>query len=248
VIPLEGLPLIQTGDNLGKMIVKNAETQGTPIQPGDVVVVTHVVVSKAEGNIVDLNTVKPSQRAIEIAKQTNKDPALVEIVLQETKDIVRLGQNSIITETHSGIICANAGIDHSNVSGDQKVVPLPKNPNASATAIRTEIKQYSGAEVAVIVADTHGRPFRMGEINVAIGTAGFNPIRDRRGEKDLFGYVLKIKQTAIADELASAAELVMGQASEGIPVAIVRGYKAYQPTENTNTTPLTRPKEKDLFR
>ncbi len=248
MIPIEGLPLIQTGDNLGKMIVKNAETQGTPIQPGDVVVVTHVVVSKAEGNIIDLNTVKPSQRAIEIANQTNKDPALVEIVLQETKDIVRIGQNSIITETHSGIICANAGIDHSNVNGDQKVVPLPKNPNASATTIRTEIKQYSGAEVAVIVADTHGRPFRMGEINVAIGTAGFNPIRDRRGEKDLFGYVLKIKQTAIADELASAAELVMGQANEGIPVAIVRGYKADQPTENTTATPLTRPKEKDLFR
>ena len=248
MIPIEGLPLIQTGDSLGKMIVKNAETQGTPIQPGDVVVVTHVVVSKAEGNIIDLNTVKPSQHAIEIANQTNKDPALVEIILQETKDIVLLGQNSIITETHSGIICANAGIDHSNVNGDQKVVPLPKNPNASATTIRTEIKQYSGAEVAVIVADTHGRPFRMGEINIAIGTAGFNPIRDRRGEKDLFGYVLKIKQTAIADELASAAELVMGQANEGIPVAIIRGYKSYQPTENTATTPLTRPKEKDLFR
>jgi len=247
VIPIEGLPLIQPGDNLGKMIAKIAEKQGTSIQPGDIVVVTHVAVSKAEGNIVDLNTIKPSQHAREIANQTNKDPALVEVILQETKDIIRMGQNSIITETHSGIICANAGIDHSNVSGDQKVVPLPKNPNASATTIRTEIKHYSGTEAAVIVSDTHGRPFRMGEINIAIGTAGFIPIRDRRGEKDLFGYVLKIKQTAIADELASAAELVMGQANEGIPAAIVRGYK-YQPTEDTPKTPLTRPKEKDLFR
>jgi coenzyme F420-0:L-glutamate ligase/coenzyme F420-1:gamma-L-glutamate ligase len=229
------------------MIVEAAEKQNTPIQPGDVVVVTHVVVSKSEGTVVDLNTVKPSQRAVEIANQTSKDPALVEVILQETKDIVRIGQNSIITETNSGVICANAGVDRSNVSGDHNVVPLPKNPNASAVSIRAEIKRLSGAEVAVIVSDTHGRPFRMGEINVAIGTAGFKPIRDRRGEKDLFGYVLRIKQTAIADELASAAELVIGQASEGIPAAIVRGYN-YQPTEDTAVTVLMRPKEKDIFR
>ncbi|MCL2358170.1 MAG: coenzyme F420-0:L-glutamate ligase [Nitrososphaerota archaeon] len=247
MIPIEGLPLIQPGDNLGKMIAETAKKQGTPIQQDDVVVVTHVVVSKSEGNIVDLKTIKPSQRAIEIANQTNKDPALVEVILQETKDIVRIGQNSIITETHNGIICANAGIDHSNVSGDHNVVPLPKNPNISATNIRAEIKRFSDADTAVIVADTHGRPFRMGEINVAIGTAGFKPIRDRRGEKDLFGYVLKIKQTAIADELASATELVMGQANEGIPAAIVRGYN-YRRTEDATTAILTRPKDRDLFR
>jgi coenzyme F420-0:L-glutamate ligase / coenzyme F420-1:gamma-L-glutamate ligase len=205
-----------------------------------------VVVSKSEGNVVNLDDIKPSEKAIEIAKQTNKDPALVEVILRETKEIVRIGQNSIITETTSGIVCANAGVDRSNVSGDRNVVPLPKNPNASAAAIRKEIMSLSGAEVAVIVSDTHGRPFRMGEINIATGFAGFKPIRDRRGERDLFGYVLRIKQTAIADELSSAAELVIGQANEGIPAAIVRGYN-YTSDENA-TTVLTRPKEKDLFR
>ena len=247
VFPVEGLPLIEIGDNLGKLIVEAAKKQGTPIQLNDIIVVTHVVVSKAEGNIVNLKEVKPSKRAKEIAAQTNKDPALVQVILEETKDIVRIGQNSIITETVSGIICANAGVDRSNVSGDRNVVPLPKNPNASAQNIRAEIKRLNGADVAVIVSDTHGRPFRMGEINIAVGVAGFVPIRDRRGEKDLFGYVLRIKQTAIADELASAAELVIGQADEGIPAAIIRGYN-YQQTENASATKLTRPKEKDLFR
>jgi coenzyme F420-0:L-glutamate ligase/coenzyme F420-1:gamma-L-glutamate ligase len=167
--------------------------------------------------------------------------------LQETKDIVRVGQNSIITETVSGIICANAGVDRSNVSGDRNVVPLPKNPSASAENIRKEIKRLTDADVAVIISDTHGRPFRLGEINVAVGVAGFKPIRDRRGEKDLFGYTLRIKQTAIADELSSAAELVIGQANEGIPAAIIRGYN-YQKDENASATSLTRAKERDLFR
>ncbi|MCW4028034.1 MAG: coenzyme F420-0:L-glutamate ligase [Candidatus Bathyarchaeota archaeon] len=247
VIAVEGLPLIQKGNNLGKLIVEAAEKQGTPLQSNDVVVVTHVVVSKAEGNVINLDTVNPSERAQEIAAQTKKDPALVQVILNETKEIVRIGQNSIITETKSGIICANAGVDRSNVSGDRNVVPLPENPNASAQHIRSEIKRAAGVDVAVIVSDTHGRPFRMGEINIAVGTSGFKPIRDRRGEKDLFGYVLRIKQTAVADELASAAELVIGQANEGIPVAIIRGYH-YLPSEESSATSLTRAKEKDLFR
>jgi coenzyme F420-0:L-glutamate ligase / coenzyme F420-1:gamma-L-glutamate ligase len=228
------------------MIFEATKKQGTPIQPHDVIVVTHVVTSKSEGNIVNLDKVKPSEKAIEIAKQTNKDPALVEVILQETKEIVRIGQNSIITETNSSIVCANAGVDRSNVSGDRNVVPLPKDPNASAAGIRKEIVHLSGSEVAVIVSDTHGRPFRMGEINIAVGYAGFKPIRDRRGEKDLFGYVLRIKQTAIADELASAAELVIGQANEGIPAAIVRGYN--YTADEKQTIQLNRAKEKDLFR
>ena len=247
VFAVENLPLIKKGDNLGKLIVEAAKKQNTPIQPKDIIVVTHVVVSKAEGNVIDLDKVKPSEKAKEIAKKTNKDPALVEVILQETKDIVRVGQNSIITETASGIICANAGVDRSNVSGDRNVVPLPKNPSGSAENIRKEIKRLTDADVAVIISDTHGRPFRLGEINVAVGVAGFKPIRDRRGEKDLFGYVLKIKQTAIADELSSAAELVIGQANEGIPAAIIRGYN-YQADENASATSLTRAKERDLFR
>ena len=230
IIAVENLPLIKEGDNLADLISNAAEKQGTPLMKNDVIVVTHVVVSKAEGNIIDLDKVIPSERAKELAQQTNKEPALVEVILRETKEIVRIGQNSIITETNSGIICANAGIDRSNVSGDRNVVPLPKNPNASAQNIRQGIKRSTGASVAVIISDTHGRPLRLGEINVAVGVAGIKPIRDRRGEKDLFGYVLRIKQTAIADELSSAAELVIGQANEGIPVAIIRGYN-YQTTE-----------------
>jgi coenzyme F420-0:L-glutamate ligase/coenzyme F420-1:gamma-L-glutamate ligase len=247
IIAVEKLPLIKPGDNLAELISNASEKQGTPLQENDVVVVTHVVASKAEGNIINLDEVTPSEKAKEIAQQTNKDPALVEVILRETKEIVRLSQNSIITETKSGIVCANAGVDRSNVSGDRNVVPLPKKPNTSAQNIRREIKRLTGVNVAVIISDTHGRPLRLGEINVAVGVAGIKPIRDRRGEKDLFGYVLRIKQTAIADELASAAELVIGQANEGIPVAIIRGY-TYQTTEGASTTELIRAKEKDLFR
>jgi coenzyme F420-0:L-glutamate ligase/coenzyme F420-1:gamma-L-glutamate ligase len=247
VIAVENLPLIEKGDNLGELIANAAKKQCMPIQENDIIVITHVVVSKAEGNIVNLDEVVPSKRAMEIAQLTNKDPALVEVILRETKDIVRMSQNSIITETKSGIICANAGVDKSNVSGDRNVVPLPEKPNASAQNIRQEIKRLTGTNVAVIISDTHGRPLRMGEINVAVGVAGIKPIRDRRGEKDLFGYVLRVKQTAIADELSSAAELVIGQANEGIPVAIIRGYN-YQKAEEVSATQLTRPKEKDLFR
>ncbi|XES76902.1 MAG: coenzyme F420-0:L-glutamate ligase [Candidatus Bathyarchaeia archaeon] len=247
IVAVEKLPLFQKGDNIGQFIVEAAEKQGTPIQEGDVVVVTHVAVSKAEGSIVNLDEVVPSERAVEIAAKVGKEPAMVEVILRETKEIVRMGPNSLITETKSGIISANAGLDRSNVNGDRSVALLPVDPDASARNIRHEIKRITGCSVAVIISDTHGRPLRMGEINVAIGVAGIKPIRDRRGEKDLFGYVLNVKQTCIADELASAAELVMGQANEGIPVAIIRGYR-YQAAEDVSVQNLTRPKEKDMFR
>ena len=244
---VENLPLFQKGDNLGRLISDAAKKQGTSIRENDIVVVTHVAVSKAEGSVVNLDDVEPSERAREVAKKAEKDPALVEVILRETRDIVRLGRNSLITETKNGIVCANAGVDRSNIEGDRNVVLLPADPDASARAIRQEIKRQTGCNVAVIVSDTHGRPLRMGEVNVAIGVAGFKPIRDRRGEKDLFGYVLKIKQTCIADELASAAELVIGQSNEAVPAAIVRGYK-YAAKEGVSGRELTRPKEKDLFR
>jgi coenzyme F420-0:L-glutamate ligase/coenzyme F420-1:gamma-L-glutamate ligase len=247
IIAVENLPLIKRGDDLAELICNAAEKQNMPIQEKDVLVITHVAVSKAEGNVVNLDDVSPSERAKEIAQRTEKEPALVEVILRETKEIVRMRPNSLITETKSGIVCANAGVDRSNIEGERNIVLLPKDANMSAQKIREKIMELTGYDVAVIVSDTHGRPFRMGEINVAIGVAGIKPIRDRRGEKDLFGYVLKIKQTAVADELASAAELVIGQADEGIPVAIIRGYK-YQATENASATELTRPKEKDLFR
>jgi coenzyme F420-0:L-glutamate ligase / coenzyme F420-1:gamma-L-glutamate ligase len=247
IIAVKNLPLIMKGDNLAGLICDAAKKQDTPIRERDIVVITHVAVSKAEGNVVNLDEVLPSERAKEIARQTSKEPELVEVILRETKEIVRIGPNSIITETKHGIVCANAGVDRSNIEGERNVVLLPTNPDASVQKIRQEIRRLTGCDVAVIVSDTHGRPFRMGEINVAVGIAGINSIRDRRGEKDLFGYVLKIKQTAVADELASAAELVIGQANEGIPAAIIRGYK-YQATENASAAELTRPRENDLFR
>jgi coenzyme F420-0:L-glutamate ligase/coenzyme F420-1:gamma-L-glutamate ligase len=247
VIAIENLPLIAKGDNVAKLIYSATKRQKTPIQEKDVIVITHVAVSKAEGNVVNLDEVSPSERAKEIALKVGKEPALVEVILRETKEVTRMGPNSLITETKNGIVCANAGVDKSNVQGERNVVLLPKNPDASAQKIRREIRRLTGCDLAVIISDTHGRPLRMGEINVAIGVAGIKPIRDRRGEKDLFGYVLRIKQTAIADELASAAELVIGQASEGIPAAIIRGIN-YQTAENASAKELTRPKETDLFR
>jgi len=247
VIAIEKLPLFQKGDNIGRLICEATEKQKTPIQENDVIVVTHVAISKAEGNIVNLDDVVPSSYALEIAAKVDKDPAMVEIVLRETKEIVRMGPNSLIVETKNGIVCANAGVDRSNVKGDRNVALLPADPDESARNIRDEVKKQTGCKVAVLVSDTHGRPLRNGEINVVIGIAGIKPIRDRRGEKDLFGYVLHVKQTCIADELASAAELVIGQANEGIPAAIIRGYP-YQPAENVSARELTRPKEKDMFR
>ena len=247
VFAVENLPLFQKGDNIGQLICESAEKQGTSIQENDIIVVTHVAVSKAEGNVVNLDEGVPSDRAAEIAAKIGKEPAMVEVILRETKEIVRMGPNSLIVETKNGIVSANAGVDRSNVKGDRNVALLPVDPDASAQNIRQEIKKRTGRKVAVIVSDTHGRPLRMGEINIAIGIVGIKPIRDRRGEKDLFGYVLHVKQTCIADELASAAELVIGQAREGIPAAIIRGYK-YQPTENVTAKDLTRPKEKDMFR
>jgi coenzyme F420-0:L-glutamate ligase/coenzyme F420-1:gamma-L-glutamate ligase len=247
VIAVEGLPLIRKGDNLAQLICSAAEKQHTPIQNGDILVATHVAVSKAEGNVVNLDKVVPSKKANEIAKKTGKDPALVEVVLRESKDIVRMRDSVLITESRHGFICANSGVDRSNVEGERNVAPLPRDPDLSAKKIRQEMKKLTGCDVAVIVSDTHGRPFRMGEVNVAVGVSGLKPIRDRRGEKDLFGYVLRIKQTAIADELASAAELVIGQANEGIPVAIIRGYN-YPKSDTAKATELIRSREKNLFK
>ena len=246
IIAVEGLPIIEAGNRLGELVCNAAEKQGTPILDGDILVVTHVVVSRAEGNTMNLDNVQPSEFAKRIAEQNEKDPALIEVVLQESKAIVRMGNGNLITETKHGFVCANSGVDRSNIQGKRNVALLPKDPDRSAETIRQEIKRKTGCKVAVIVSDTHGRPLRMGEINVAIGVAGMKPIRDRRGEKDLFGYVLRVKQTAIADELSSAAELVIGQADEGVPVAIIRGYK-YPEAEGTKAIELIRPREKDLF-
>jgi coenzyme F420-0:L-glutamate ligase/coenzyme F420-1:gamma-L-glutamate ligase len=246
IIALEGLPIVKAGDNIADLICNGAKNQGTSIQSGDILVITHCIVSRAEGNVVNLDTVVPSEFAKKIATMHGKDPALVETVLRESNRIVRMGNGNLITETKHGFVCANSGVDRSNVEGERKVALLPEAPDSSADTIRREVRKLTGSDVAVIISDTHGRPLRIGEINVAIGLAGMKPIRDHRGEKDLFGYVLRVKQTAIADELSSAAELVIGQANEGIPVAIIRGYN-YPKSEDARATDLVRPKEKDMF-
>jgi coenzyme F420-0:L-glutamate ligase/coenzyme F420-1:gamma-L-glutamate ligase len=247
IIAIEKLPMIKEGDDLAKFIVDAAGKQGTPIKEKDILVVTHKIVSKSEGDLVNLDDIAPSERAKEVAEKTGKEPAFVELVLRDTKEIVRLGPNSIITEINGGIVCANAGIDKSNIEGDRTVALLPRNPDDSARRIRQTIKELTTADVAVIISDTYGRPLRIGETNAAIGVAGIKPTKDRRGEKDLFGYVLKVKETAVADELASAAELVIGQANEGVPVAIIRGY-GYKSAEEVSAKELARPKEADFFR
>ena len=246
ILAVTGLPIVKKGDDLASLICHAAEKQGTPVQNGDVIVVTHVIASRAEDAIVNLDTVTPSEFAKSVAKRTDKDPRLVEVILRESKSIVRMREGKLITESKQGLICANSGVDISNVSGDNHVALLPKDANKSAQTVRKRILQVAKKTVAVIISDTHGRPLRQGEINIAIGTSGFEPLRDRRGEKDLFGYTIRIKRTAIADELASAAELVIGQTNEGIPVAIIRGYN-YPKSETAKATKLIRPPKEDLF-
>lgn len=246
IFGVEGLPIIKEGDDLARLICEKAEERNVHVQDGDIIVVTHVIVSRAEGNIVDLDTIEPSEFAKNLARQYDKNPKVVEVVLRESKSIVRMGNRNIITETKHGFVCANAGVDRSNVPGDRNVVLLPANPDRSAQRIRQKIKKLTGRDVAVIVSDTNGRPLRDGQINVAIGVAGIEPIRSRIGEKDLFGYVLKVKRTAIADELASAAELVIGQANEGVPVAVIRGY-VYPKSEKAKAKQLIMPKKRNLF-
>ncbi|MCW4023167.1 MAG: coenzyme F420-0:L-glutamate ligase [Candidatus Bathyarchaeota archaeon] len=246
VFPVTSLPIIKEGDDLAYLICDAAEKQGTPIQNGDVIVATHVIVSRAEGAVVDLETIEPSEFAKNIAKTADKDPRLVEVVLRSSKTIVRMQKGKLITESKQGIVCANSGIDQSNVPGNTIVALLPEDADKSAQQIRKRVHELTGKDIAVIVSDTHGRPLRHGEINIALGTSGFTPLRDRRGEKDLFGYKIRIKRTAIADELASAAELVIGQTDEGIPVAIIRGYD-YPKSETAKATIMTRAPEEDLF-
>jgi coenzyme F420-0:L-glutamate ligase/coenzyme F420-1:gamma-L-glutamate ligase len=246
VLGVADLPIVKEGDDLAKLICQATKKQGTPLHNGDVIVVTHVIVSRSEGNIVNLNSIHPSKFAKSVAKRLNKDPKLVEVILQESKGIIRMRDGKLITETKQGLICANSGIDRSNIHGEGNVALLPESADQSAQKIRKRINEITKKDVAVIISDTHGRPLRRGEINIAIGVAGFEPLRDRRGEKDLFGYILKVKRTAIADELSSAAELVIGQANEGIPVAIIRGY-SYPKSEDAKATELIRPHEEDLF-
>ena len=224
---------------------RRRRAQGLALASDDILVVTQKIVSKAEGQLVDLHTVTPSPFAEQIAEIQAKDPQVVEVVLRETKRIVKMAQRTIISETHHGLVCAHAGVDESNVAGEGTVALLPVDSDASARRLRQGIRERTGVELAVIISDTFGRPWREGLVNVAIGVAGMEPLKDYRGLPDTEGRILKVTTLAVADELASAAELVMGKLDK-VPVAIIRGYP-YTPGEG-DARLLLRAPEKDLFR
>jgi len=244
VIPLTGLPEVQQGDDLAAFILDGARA-GPGIEAGDVVVVTQKIVSKAEGRVVSLEDVTPSAEAERLGVATEKDPRLVELILRESNRVVRQRGPVLITETKHGFVCANAGIDASNVGREGLVSLLPEDPDRSAAAIRGALRERIGADVAVIITDTFGRPWREGHTNVAIGLAGMLPFVDYVGQFDPHGYELRVSTVAVADELAAAAELVHGKL-EAVPVAIVRGY-AY-PRGEGSARELVREAGKDLFR
>jgi coenzyme F420-0:L-glutamate ligase/coenzyme F420-1:gamma-L-glutamate ligase len=242
---IAGVPEVRPGDDLAFMLLEAAQRQGTPLQPGDVLVITQKVVSKAEGRIIDLSTIIPSPFASDVGLRTGKDARLVEVILRETARIVKMDRGTIITETHHGFICANAGVDKSNVPGAEMVTLLPADPDASARRIFDRIREATGYVIPVIISDTWGRPWREGIVNFAIGVAGLEALIDYRGQEDPFGNELKVTMVAIADELAAAAELVTGKLNR-VPAAIVRGY-AYQAGPGTARV-LLRDPSRDLFR
>ncbi|GBD11140.1 Coenzyme F420:L-glutamate ligase [bacterium HR23] len=245
IIGVAGLPEVHPGDDLASLIVQSAQSQGTPLVNGDIVVVTQKIVSKAEGRLVALSTVEPSPFAREIARQWGKDPRQVEVVLRESRRIVRMDHGVIICETRHGFICANAGVDASNIPGEGIVSLLPEDPDASAQRIRQGIRERAGVTVAVLISDTFGRPWREGTTNVAIGVAGLHPLVDYRGQKDTYGKELRVSIAAVADEIAGAADLVMNKTTR-VPVAIVRGYP-YEAAPGSYR-PLLREPAQDMFR
>ena len=245
IIGLEGIPEVHAGDDLPAQIVDAARTHAVAIEAADVLVVTQKIVSKAEGRIVDLASVTPSPFAERYAAMFEKDPRQIEVVLGETKRIVRMEHGVMICETRHGFVCANAGVDASNVEKTGTVCLLPVDPDASAHRIRDHIKGALGVDVAVIISDTFGRPWREGHVNFAIGVAGIAPLINYAGQYDPAGYELRVTQMAVVDELAAAAELVHGKLAR-VPVAIIRGA-VYDASAGT-TAELIRPPEKDLFR
>lgn len=247
IIPVLGIPLIKKGDNISQILLKCLKDNDISLEDSDVIVICQAIVSKAEGNIVDLREIHPSKEAQEFSHKTGKDPRLCELILREAVEIVRVGKGPIIAETKHGIICASCGIDHSNVAGNKDFVALlPEDPDKTAFQIREAIKKETGKDVAVIISDTQGRPLRSGAVGTAIGLSGLLPIWVRAGESDLYGYVLEASPIAVADELASAASLLQGQSNEGIPIVIIRGAR-YLKGEGT-ARGLLREREKDLFR
>ena len=242
IIPVTGIPEVFPREDLASAIARSA---GDTLLPGDVVVVTHKVVSKAEGRLVDLREVEPSALAKGYATRYGKDPRQTEVVLRESRRIVRMDRGVIISETHHGFVCANAGVDASNVPGEDVVCLLPLDPDASAARLRDSLAARAGGDLAVVISDSFGRTWRTGITDVAIGVAGMNPLADYRGGYDSHGHELSASILAVADELAAAAELVMGKTA-GVPVALVRNYP-YEPGPGTGKNLLMDP-DRDMFR
>jgi coenzyme F420-0:L-glutamate ligase/coenzyme F420-1:gamma-L-glutamate ligase len=248
LLPITGIPLIKPGDDLAALIADAALRTDLSLQASDILVVTQKVVSKAEDRFVRLDDVRPSPRALELAEVTGKDPRLVEVILWDTAEVIRARPNLLIVAHHLGFISANAGVDHSNVGAQpDMVLRLPADPDASARRLRQRLRELTGAAPAVVINDSHGRPWREGTLGTAIGVAGLVPVQDLRGHPDLFGYQLQYTTVGFADQVAAAASLVMGQAAEGLPVVLVRGL-AYQPGDEVSARQILRPPETDVFR
>lgn len=246
---LENIPIIDGECNISQIIKEAIEKQGCRLNHGDIVLIAETLISKAEENFIRLDDLIPSEFAIRLANDSGKDPRLVEAILNESEEVVRIGHNFIITETKHGFVCANAGIDESNV-GIGLATPMPKDADKSAQAIREFLENEFDEEIAVIITDTQGRAFRFGAIGTTVGCSGISPIWKRVGEKDLYGRELETTEIAICDELASAASLIMGQADEGLPVVIIRGFSSFDTLRNTdsNVKSVLMPKKADVFR
>lgn len=249
IIPITNIGEIPPGSDLGFIIYEALQNQRVTLERGDILIVTQKIVSKAEGRIVNLTEVEPSAFASAFAQQYDKDARHVEVVLRESKRIVRMSHGVLISETYHGFICANAGVDESNVNGQQTLTLLPVDPDRSARLLRTRLQALAGQDatfdIAVIISDTWGRPWRNGQVNMAIGVAGMDALTDYRGQYDPYGYELHASVIAIADELAAAAELVMGKV-DGVPVALIRGY-TYKPATG-DIRSLLRDSATDMFR
>jgi coenzyme F420-0:L-glutamate ligase / coenzyme F420-1:gamma-L-glutamate ligase len=247
VIPVRVLGDVRPGDELHSLILRSLKGNNIVLKNGDIIVIAQKIVSKAEGQIINLSSLTPSALAIRLAKKFKKDPRTIELVLRQSKNIIKISNGIIISETNQGFICANAGVDQSNImNSEENALLLPVDPDASAKGIMHVLKEKTSREIAVIITDSFGRPFRNGQTNVAIGVAGINPIRSYIGEEDMYGKKLKVTEIAVVDELASAAELVMGK-SKRIPIAVIRGFD-YVRNENALIDGLIREREKDLFR
>lgn len=223
IVPIKNLPLLKSGDDLAHLLIASLRQQGTRLRNKDVLVIGQKAVSKVEGRVVDIDEVKPSREATILSKRTKKRPEFIQIVLNDAKKVLKADKNAFIVTTRSGSVCLNGGADKSNVRGDTMYALLPRDSDNSARKLRDRIRKITGKDVAVIISDTRSRPFRLGQVEEAIGVVGLKPLVDYRGRNDLFGYQLRFKNVNVADELASAAELVMGQGREMTPAALIRG-------------------------